>query len=68
IGVMLGWLISSLTGRLLENLGWGFLQPYYSWWLFAALIAFATLTGAISGAFPALQASKIRPVEALRYE
>jgi len=68
LGVGLGWMISFIAGRILENLGWGFLQPYYSWWMFVSLIAFATLTGAISGAFPALRASKIKPVEALRYE
>jgi len=68
MGVGVGWLVSFLAGRILESLGWGFLQPYYSWWLFVSLIAFATLTGAISGAIPAWRASKIRPVDALRYE
>jgi ABC-type antimicrobial peptide transport system permease subunit len=32
------------------------------------LILFATLTGAISGVIPAVRASKINPVDALRYE
>jgi putative ABC transport system permease protein len=68
LGVILGWIASSIAGKVLTNLGWGFLQPYYPWWLFLALIAFATITGAVSGAIPARYASKIKPVDALRYE
>jgi len=68
LGVLLGWTVSYSIGQVLENLGWGFLSPYYSMSLFMGLIAFATLTGAVSGAIPARQASKIRPVDALRYE
>lgn len=67
-GVALGYGITSLVALTLRNLGWGFLQPAYSWLLFVILILFATLTGAISGAVPAFNASKINPVKALRYE
>lgn len=68
IGVLLGWGASALGGKILADLGWGFLAPYYSPWLFGGLIAFATITGAISGVVPAMNASKINPVDALRYE
>lgn len=68
IGVIIGFLIVLAAGALLTSLGWGFLQPAYPWYLFVGAIIFATLTGAISGALPAKQASKIRPVDALRYE
>jgi putative ABC transport system permease protein len=68
IGVFVGWLLTSVAGSILQELGFGFLAPAYSFWLFAGLIIFATLTGAISGAFPAIRASKIKPVDALRYE
>jgi putative ABC transport system permease protein len=68
IGVALGWLISYSGGILLDQLGWGFLSPHFSILLFAGLILFATLTGAISGVIPAVRASKINPVDALRYE
>jgi putative ABC transport system permease protein len=68
LGVGLGWLFTSLIARLLINLGWGFLQPQYSIFLFAGLILFAGLTGALSGAIPAYKASRTNPVVALRYE
>lgn len=68
IGVTFGWIISAAIGAAMNSLGWGFLSPYFSWWLFAALIAFATITGAVSGTIPAIQASRVNPVDALRYE
>ncbi len=68
MGVILGWILSYSAGALLKSLGWGFLSPAYPPILFIGLILFATLTGAVSGAIPARKASKIRPVEALRYE
>ena len=68
LGVLLGWGFSSLAGSLLVNLGWGFLSPYFSKELFIGCILFATLTGAISGVIPAIKASKINIVNALRYE
>ena len=68
LGVALGFGITYLAGLLLSNLGWGFLQPYYSPVLFIGCIAFAVLTGAISGVIPAVRASKINTVDAIRYE
>lgn len=68
LGVLLGWGISSIAGSILTSVGYGFLQPYFSFTLFAGLILFATITGAISGVFPAIRASRINTVDALRYE
>lgn len=68
IGVLVGWSASDIGVDVLDNLGYGFLSPHYSWTLFAGLILFATLTGAISGIVPAWKASKINTVDALRYE
>ena len=53
---------------ILDDLGYGFLSPHYSWHLFGGLILFATLTGAVSGMIPAWRASRINAVDALRYE
>ena len=68
IGVIFGFIFTLIAGSILAGLGWSFLSPAYPWYLFAGCIAFATITGAISGAIPAYQASKIKPVDALRYE
>ncbi len=68
LGVILGFGLTGLAGYILKELGWGFLQPAYSIWLFVGCIAFATVTGAVSGVIPAINASRIKPVDALRYE
>jgi putative ABC transport system permease protein len=68
IGVTIGWLGANIGAGILDNLGYGFLSPHYSWTLFVGCVAFATLTGAISGVIPAWRASKINAVDALRYE
>lgn len=68
VGVLFGYVITSIASGILSGLGWGFLQPHYSLSLFIGCVAFATLTGAISGAFPAYKASKTNIVDALRYE
>tara|TARA_Y100000310_G_scaffold228743_1_gene231034 strand:- start:2009 stop:3220 length:1212 start_codon:yes stop_codon:yes gene_type:complete len=68
IGATFGLLISYAGGVLLDNLGWGFLSPHFSVWLFVGCVVFATVTGGISGVIPAIRASKINPVDALRYE
>ena len=68
IGVLIGWALSSLGGVILYNFGYGFLKPAFPLMLFVGLILFATITGAISGVYPAIKASKVNPVEALRYE
>jgi putative ABC transport system permease protein len=68
LGVFVGWIVTFIAAVVLDNLGWGFLSPQYSFWLFIGLIIFAGLTGAISGITPAWRASKISAVDALRYE
>ncbi|MDP3987132.1 MAG: ABC transporter permease [Nanoarchaeota archaeon] len=68
LGVILGAIITSIAGKIIDGLGWGFLQPHYSVGLFLGCIAFAAITGAISGVIPAINATRINPVDALRYE
>jgi len=68
IGVGLGYVLTYIGGAILDSLGWGFLSPYYSWGLFVGCILFAVITGAISGVAPAVNASRINAVDALRYE
>ena len=68
IGVVVGFGITSFASSILASLGWGFLVPFYSWELFVGCILFSTATGAISGVIPAIRASKVNTVDALRYE
>ncbi|HKL23875.1 MAG TPA: FtsX-like permease family protein [Candidatus Nanoarchaeia archaeon] len=68
IGIGLGYVLSYFGGMILSNLGYGFLQPAFPLWLFIGCLLFALLTGAISGVIPARNASKVNPVDALRYE
>lgn len=68
IGVLLGWGGAVFGGYVLDSLGWGFLSPIFPYYLFVGLIVFAVLTGAISGAIPAWNASRTNIVDALRYE
>jgi putative ABC transport system permease protein len=68
VGVIVGFVLTEVAGKILIAVGLGFLQPGYSIWLFLGCILFATVTGAISGVLPAINASRISPVRALRYE
>jgi len=68
IGIFLGLVLSLIGGFVLDKLGWGFLQPSFPFYLFLGSVLFAIFTGAISGVMPALQASKLKPAETLRYE
>ncbi len=69
IGIILGFGISkSIEIYAVQNLGTNLLQASAPFYLIIGCLAFAFLTGAISGTLPALRASKIKVVDALRYE
>ena len=68
IGIILGALFSYIISLVLRNalaLDWSFIFP----WSAAILgIVVASLVGLVFGIYPANQASKKSPMEALRYE
>ncbi len=68
LGILLGFLISTTGGAIAQAGGFGFLQPAFPLWLTALCLSFSIAIGALSGTLPAIRASKLRPVDALRYE
>ncbi len=68
IGVLLGYLLSTLAGKAIATTGYSVFQPLFTWQLAAGSFAFAFLVGAFAGLFPAYRASQMKPIEALRYE
>ncbi|HUA57119.1 MAG TPA: FtsX-like permease family protein [Verrucomicrobiae bacterium] len=73
IGVALGWLIGRIinfgTNVYLERQGASHVEIWYvSWWLVAGAILFSLGVSLAAGWYPASRASRLDPVEALRYQ
>jgi putative ABC transport system permease protein len=73
IGVILGWLIGRIinagTNFYLTRQGAPHVDIWYvSWWLIAGAIGFSLVVSLMAGWYPASRASKLDPVEALRYQ
>lgn len=68
IGIIFGYLIAKMGGYIAAQAGLGLLRPYFPSWLIVGCLVFAFLVGAGSGFLPSRQASKLKPVDALRYE
>lgn len=67
IGAFLGLAVAYGVGFVAEQQGFKLLKIMVDWKLLLFGILFAFIVGALSGYFPAKQASKLNPVEALRY-
>ncbi len=65
-GLFLGWLAATVADKVLagRNLDLFFVSPR----LAIGSVLFAVLLGLVSGLYPSLHASRLRPVLALRYE
>jgi putative ABC transport system permease protein len=60
IGIAIGWGLSSLISR--------FIETAVSWQSVVVAFAISALVGVISGLAPAINASRLNPIDALRYE
>jgi ABC-type antimicrobial peptide transport system permease subunit len=72
-GIFLGYLLSFVANyfgaSLLESQGIAVTNiTAIPWWLSLSVVGFTTLLGFLSGLYPAFKASRLNPVEALRYE
>jgi len=68
IGVILGVGISKLVEIGIHATGVTFISAYFSWYLIVGALSFSFIVGVLSGILPAMQASKLITVDALRYE
>jgi putative ABC transport system permease protein len=66
VGGILGIMIGAGIG-ISVNLATGF-PVSLPWWAFAMGLGFSATVGIVAGMFPAVRASRLDPIEALRYE
>ena len=69
IGIAIGFGLGKGTEYIAGMyLGSGLLRAVFPWYLILGALAFSFIIGSLSGALPAVQASRLKPVDALRYE
>ena len=67
-GITLGIGMSKLVSVGAQLSGWSIIEAVFPYWLVGGAFLFSFVVGALAGTLPARQASKMRPVDALRYE
>jgi putative ABC transport system permease protein len=69
IGIIIGYLFAKAVELIaVYYLKVTLLKPFFPWYLLVGSLLFAFIVGALAGTLPAINASKLQPVEALRYE
>jgi len=68
IGVILGITVAKSVELIAAQLGFSLLAVGLDFAVIIFMLLFASFVGMISGAIPAYQAAKLKPVDALRYE
>lgn len=68
LGVTIGVGFSKLVEFGASAAGYGIVKVAFPWYLVLGSLLFSFVAGALSGTMPAIHASKMKPVDALRYE
>lgn len=69
VGIIIGYLFAKAVELIaIYSLKVTLLKPFFPWYLLVGSLLFAFIVGALAGTLPAINASKLQPVEALRYE
>ncbi len=69
IGIGIGVALSKGVEKIMViTMGVEYIKAYFPWQLVVGTLAFAFFVGAFSGVLPAIGASKLKPVDALRWE
>jgi putative ABC transport system permease protein len=68
VGILIGFLIGKSVELAAAQAGLEMFKASFPWYLILGALAFSFIVGCIAGGFPARQASKLKPIDALRYE
>ena len=68
MGIIIGTILAFSVGFAAKAFGFPFLSIRVEYIIVIAAIIFSFVIGALSGVLPAIQAAKLKPVDALRYE
>jgi putative ABC transport system permease protein len=66
IGLLLGIIASYGVSAVVTSYGITMVKAYFPWYLTIGSVVFAFVVGSVSGVFPALQAARLQPVDAIR--
>lgn len=68
IGIIIGMGIGKLVEFAAHYANITFFNVSFPWWLLLGALGFSVFIGILSGLLPSMQAAKMKPVDALRYE